>query len=112
MSDVMTKEEREFFNAQRYKRGQGIWSQLVLRLASEVERLRARNERLEAVAKAASLGAESVRELMSNSRGVDGYHRNGDIAEWEEIEAGGRLECIAEFNALEAALSALKEEGK
>ena len=40
MSDVLTKEEREFVEAQRYKRGQGIWTQVVFRLVEEVERLR------------------------------------------------------------------------
>ena len=76
-------------------------------LTVEVARLRARNEALERVVKAAASGASAVRSLMSESDGVDGYHHNGDIAGWDELERGGRFECIAEFNALEAALSAL-----
>lgn len=39
-SDVLTKEEREFVEAQRIKHGQGIWTQVVFRLVAEVERLR------------------------------------------------------------------------
>lgn len=52
MNDVLTKEEREFVEAQRFKHGQGIWTQIVFRLVEEVERLRSRNEKFEKLLKA------------------------------------------------------------
>lgn len=35
---------------------------------------------------------KAVEDLISNSDGVSGLHRNGDIAPWDEIRQGGHLE--------------------
>ena len=37
-------------------------------------------------------GIRAVQELMANSEGVCGLHRNGDIATWDELSSGGRFE--------------------
>lgn len=38
------------------------------------------------------LGINAVADLIDNSTGVDGLHLNGDIAPWNELRSGGRLE--------------------
>ena len=49
-----------------------------------------------------SAGIESVRELMNESRGVAGLHRNGAIASWEELEENGQFgEWLLPFNDAE-----------
>lgn len=53
---------------------------------AEVEALRRENE-LYARAVAA------VRELIAESRGVDGLHLNGDVATWAELSTGGWFEA-------------------
>lgn len=82
----------------------GVWN--IMR--DEIDRLCREVEAMQKVVEAAKTGASAVRGLMSDSRGVDGYHRNGDIATWGELERGGRYACIAEFNDLEDALAKLK----
>ncbi len=51
-------------------------------------------------------GVQAVRYLMDESHGVDGLHRNGDVAPWGELEATG---CFAswlwDFNKLEEHLN-------
>jgi len=80
--------------------------------AAREAKLLARIEKLERVREAARLGVSSVRGLISESRGVDGLHLNGDIAEWRELDRGGRYgEWLDGFNQLEDALAAC-EEGK
>lgn len=45
-------------------------------------------------------GLLAVRDLMSESRGVCGLHRNGDEAEWSSLQTGGRFEgWLTEFDA-------------
>lgn len=39
---------------------------------------------------------------MDESYGVDGLHKNGDIAAWDELEQGGRFEdWLYAFNRAE-----------
>lgn len=47
-------------------------------MASVIEKLRA--------------GIIAVEELIHDSLGVAGLHRNGDVATWEELRTGGRFE--------------------
>lgn len=71
-------------------------------LAKEIEQLQdeLKKERDEnAVLK---VGLLSVRQLMNNSYGVDGLHENGEVAPWNELEQGGRLEeWLYAFNKAE-----------
>jgi hypothetical protein len=62
--------------------------------------LRARVEVLEK-------GLMAVDGLISESRGVDGLHLNGDVALWEDLRTGGVYEeWLRDYDA---ALDALKE---
>jgi hypothetical protein len=71
-------------------------------LAKEIEQLQdeLKKERDEnAVLK---VGLLSVRQLMKDSYGVDGLHKNGEIAPWDELEQGGRFEeWLYAFNRAE-----------
>lgn len=40
-----------------------------------------------------------IQGLMSESHGVAGLHRNGDIAPWGELEPGGRFERLVSLQA-------------
>ena len=49
------------------------------------------------------LGLDAVAELIDESQGVTGLHRNGDIAPWAELRTGGRYEAwLADFDAARA----------
>jgi hypothetical protein len=52
-------------------------------------------------------GLEAVESLINESRGVSGLHLNGDLAPWDELRTGGRVEewLIAFDDALNAARS-------
>lgn len=57
-----------------------------LKLCDEIERLRA--------------GINAVQSLIAESRGVEGLHLNGDIAEWGDLLAGGKYEeWLTDFSA-------------
>ena len=50
-------------------------------------------------------------DLMSESYGLTGFHQNGDIAPWSEVEEGGRFERLTSLNnalAIKPDASALK----
>lgn len=50
-------------------------------------------------------------DLMSESYGLTGFHLNGDIAPWSEVEEGGRFERLTSLNnalAIKPDASALK----
>lgn len=51
----------------------------------ELAACRADAERLKA-------GIDAVAALMNESYGVDGLHRNGDVAPWSELRTGGQFE--------------------
>jgi hypothetical protein len=50
-------------------------------------------EQLQAEKTTLATGIEAVNALMRESEGVAGLHRNGDIAPWDELLAGGRFGC-------------------
>ena len=53
-------------------------------------------------------GIESVRGLIDDSKGVVGLHLNGDVAEWSELEEGGRFEeWLSLFNSAERLIDEL-----
>lgn len=43
-------------------------------------------------------GLRAVESLIGESEGVVGYHKNSDVATWEELRAGGRCEALTEFD--------------
>ena len=50
-------------------------------------------------------------DLMSESYGLTGFHLNGDVAPWSELEEGGRFERLTSLNnalAIKPDASALK----
>lgn len=51
-----------------------------------------RAERLEVENKVLRDGLLAVEELIGDSYGVVGLHRNGDTAKWDELRTGGRYE--------------------
>ena len=69
----------------------------VAKLEAEVERLRARLAGL----------VGDIQGLMSESEGVAGLQRNGDVAPWAELETGARFERLSNLPA--AAEEAEKE---
>lgn len=56
-----------------------------IHLHADNVKLREDNKKLRA-------GIKAVRELMSESTGVAGLHMNGEIAEWDCLEMGGKFE--------------------
>lgn len=57
----------------------------------------ARTELIEEIEKLAK-GLRAVESLIGESEGVAGYHKNGDVATWEELRTGGRCEALTEFD--------------
>ena len=55
-------------------------------------------------------GILAVEALINNSRGVDGLHRNGDVALWAELRRGGRFEEW--LHAFDTAIDAARAEGE
>lgn len=53
--------------------------------ANEIENMSQENESMKQ-------GLYCVADLIDNSNGVAGLHKNGDIAEWGELREGGRFE--------------------
>lgn len=47
---------------------------------------------------------EDIQGLMTESEGVAGMHLNGDVAPWEELEAGSRFERLSHLPDAVAAL--------
>lgn len=47
-----------------------------------------------------SAGIQAVLDLINESEGVAGLHRNGDVAPWDELRTGGRFEeWLEKFDA-------------
>lgn len=40
----------------------------------------------------AKKGLFAVQSLIGESRGVDGLHKNGEVAPWDDLRSGGRYE--------------------
>lgn len=124
MSDVLTKEEREYIDNGKRALGSHdtthpavVWGcytrtgfAIIDRLAAEVERLRARNEKLEKVVKAVDEGA-CVECDRCGGDGHLGRHSNGKLIACEEC--GGHEDALGEgfvrSDELKAALSALND---
>ena len=41
---------------------------------------------------------QEIIDLMSESYGLTGFHLNGDVAPWSELEEGGRFERLTSLN--------------
>lgn len=51
-------------------------------------------------------GLIAVRELINESRGVEGLHLNGEVATWDSLESGGQFEeWLTGFNIAEDLLT-------
>jgi hypothetical protein len=82
-------------------RGHAKFDDLFGEAADEIERLTAYAETLER-------GIRAVEELIGDSRGVYGLHRNGDVSPWDELRTSGRFEeWLLDFDA---ALDAIPDE--
>ncbi|QND84559.1 Uncharacterized protein ChrSV_2333 [Chromobacterium vaccinii] len=53
---------------------------------------------------------EDIQVLMVESAGLAGFHRNGDIAPWGELVAGGRFERLTHLPDAVAAIAAAKRD--
>lgn len=87
----------------------GVWRNGRFVLESTIERQeiadRAHIATLEA-------GLLAVLDLIEESSGVDGLHRNGDIAEWDTLRTGGRFEeWLRDFDKAIDAMEARKKAG-
>lgn len=66
----------------------------------------AQNVKLAEENKILKAGISAVRALINESYGVDGFHGNGDVAAWDELEQGGCFEdWLSEFNEAEKCLT-------
>lgn len=52
---------------------------------------------------------DDINALVSESHGVAGLHRNGDVATWEEILPGGRFERLGSLERAESAIAKAAE---
>ena len=74
-----------------------------------------RDEQLAAALAACEVKQAALQEiidLMSESYGLTGFHLNGDVAPWSEVEEGGRFERLTSLNAalaIQPDASALKQ---
>lgn len=66
----------------------------------EREEVLAERDTIRAELERARAGLAAVEALIDESRGVDGLHRNGDLATWDELRTGGRYEeWLRDFDA-------------
>ena len=72
----------------------------------EIEALKA--ERAE-LAGALNALVDDINALVSESHGVVGLHRNGDVATWDEILPGGRFERMSSLELAESAITKAAE---
>lgn len=68
----------------------------------EIEALKA--ERAE-LAGALNALVDDINALVSESHGVAGLHRNGDVATWDEILPGGRFERLSGLELAESVIA-------
>ena len=70
-----------------------------------------KGELLKEMAEALDKSIRSVSELIGFSRGVDGLHLNGDIAEWDSLRTGGSYEgWLIEFDEAASLLQKYREQ--
>lgn len=87
----------------------GVWRNGKFVLESTIERREIRDR--EYIAKLEA-GLKAVLELVDDSSGVQGLHRNGDLAEWDSIRAGGRFgEWLTPFDDAIDAMEKRKKAG-
>jgi hypothetical protein len=75
-------------------------------MTTEAYRIRAVNDMYEALEGVLA----DIENLMSESEGVSGLHRNGDIAPWCELEEGGQFERFSWISKAQAALAKARGE--
>lgn len=68
----------------------------------EIEALKAERAELAGVLNAL---VDDINALVSESHGVAGLHRNGDVATWDEILPGGRFERMSSLELAESAIT-------
>lgn len=72
----------------------------------EIEALKAERAELAGVLNAL---VDDINALVSESHGVAGLHRNGDVATWDEILPGGRFERISSLELAESVITKAAE---
>lgn len=73
---------------------------------AELTALRKEHDELCVYSERLAAGIAAVRELIDESRGVAGLHRNGDEAPWDELLGGGRFEdWLLAFSDAETAIA-------
>ena len=91
------KLERE--NAELTRKGESLCEQngtLLVRGHDQVSDLAAAREQCEELRK----GLLAVQDLIDNSSGVDGLHRNGESVPWDDLLAGGAFGAwLSDFSA-------------
>lgn len=55
---------------------------------------------------------DDINALVSESHGVAGLHRNGDVATWDEILPGGRFERLSGLELAESVIAKATRGGK
>ena len=66
---------------------------------------------LDEMAEALEKAVHAINDLIANSIGVAGLHLNGDVAHWEDLRTGGRLETwLSDFDAANEALQKYREQ--
>ena len=64
---------------------------------------------VDALVKAAGDALQQLDDLIANSEGVAGLHKNGDVADWESLMDGGAFgEWLYKLEELRAALAAYR----
>ena len=76
-----------------------------------IKALRERAEKAEAEAAAMREALTTVHGIIGESRGLDGWHRNGDIATWDEFEVVAEIDAALSTGAGKSTL-ALIEAGR
>ena len=89
------------------------WRQAALakEAAEEIESLRQQLAAALAACEVKQAALQEMIDLMSESYGLTGFHQNGDVAPWSELEEGGRFERLTSLNdalAIQPDASALK----
>ncbi len=81
--------------------------ELEAELAADTATAVAIAEQREKLLRVACAGLNAITQLICESRGVAGLHRNGDLATWTELGTGGRFEeWLLDFDTAVIALDA------
>lgn len=74
--------------------------QQITMLLDEIESLRQERDKLRARVAELEAALQGMLDIVADSRGVAGYHLNGDTAEWDEFDEVDAAEKL--LNQLEA----------